>query len=615
MTVREAARQALSLLSRRDQRLLGVSMAMQMATSVLDLVGVLLIGLVGALAVTTVQSQPPPPYVEAFVSSLGLEDLSSQSLVLILAGLAAFVLLTKSIVSSYLTRRVFMFLANRQALVSARLTKELLSRPLTFVQQRSSQETAYALIGGVGAATSQILGQLVIAVTEATLLVVLAVALLFLSPWVALSSIAFFAAIAYGLQRAMGGWAARVGALAARADIASLNAVQESLGAYREITVFNRRSAYIDRIQALRWEAAKVTADTQFIGMFPKYMFEAALVIGGFVLAGALFATQDSVTAVGTLALFLAAGTRVMPSLLRLQGSALSLRGAAGAAGPTFTLAEELGNPLESPEEPEDPLELRRKIRQGNPDFKPLIELRGVSFTYPGSSTPAVKGVSLNVLPGQSFALVGRSGAGKSTLADIILGVLHPDSGSASLGGLAPDACVARWPGGIAYVPQDVLLADDTIRANVALGLPFDAIDDDLVWEALDRAHLAVHLRSQDLTLDTPIGERGIRLSGGQRQRLGIARALYTRPKLLVLDEATSALDAETELAITSALSELEGAVTKIIVAHRLSTVRQVDTVVYLESGRIVMAGSFDEVAANVPSFAKQAQLMGLVDS
>jgi ABC-type multidrug transport system fused ATPase/permease subunit len=510
-----------------------------------------------------------------------------------------------------LTRRVFTFLANRQALVSARLIKELLSRPLTLVQRRSSQETAFALINGAGAATVSILGQLTIAVTELSLLIVLAVALLFLSPWLAIGSIAFFALVAFALQRAMGGWAARIGSIQAAADIASLNAVQEAIGAYREITVADRRLLYAKRIQDLRWQAARVAADSQFIGMFPKYMFEAALVVGGFALAGVVFTVYDSVTAVGTLALFLAAATRVMPSLLRLQGGALGLRGSAGLATPTFELAADLGNPLETPEDGPDPAAIREAIRHGNPDFEPSILIQNVSVTYPDAPRPALNSVSLEARDGESIALVGRSGAGKSTLADVILGVLEPQEGVALLGGLSPTASVRRWPGGIAYVPQDIVLANGTIRDNVALGLPTAAVDDELVWEALHRAHFAAHLAERD-GLDTLIGERGVRLSGGQRQRLGIARALYTRPRLLVLDEATSALDAETEQAIGETITDLEGTVTTVVIAHRLSTVRDADQVIYLDEGRVLACGSFDEVVRKVPAFARQAELMGL---
>lgn len=615
MTVRQAIRSALHLLNARDRRLLGIAIVIQMATSLLDLIGVLLIGLVGALAVTTIQSQPPPSAVTSIADALGLGNLSDQALVAVFAGAAAAVLLTKSVVSSYLTRRVFVFLANRQALVSARLSRALLSKPITFIQRRSSQEISYALINGAGAATSVILGQLVVAATEAALLVVLGVALLFLSPLVAIGAIVFFTLVAIGLQRAMGNWAARVGGVAARADIASLNAVQEAIGAYREVTVANRRHLYVDRIQALRWQAATVTADAQFIGMFPKYMFEAAMVIGGFALAGVLFATQDSVQAVGSLALFLAAGTRVMPSLLRLQGAALSLRGASGAAGPTFELAADLDHPLESPMDPPAARAIKERIRQGNPDFVPSIELSHVYVTYPGAVEPALADVSLSIAAGQSTALVGRSGAGKSTLADVMLGILDPDHGLATVGGIAPAESLDTWPGGIAYVPQDVVLANDTIRSNVALGLPRAAIDDDLVWEALERAHFAQHLRDTREGLDTEIGEKGVRLSGGQRQRLGIARALYTRPRLLVLDEATSSLDAETEEAIAEMISGLEDDVTTVIIAHRLSTVRGADMLVYLDEGRVVHAGSFDDLLAHVPSFERQAALMGLTGS
>jgi ATP-binding cassette subfamily C protein len=177
--------------------------------------------------------------------------------------------------------------------------------------------------------------------------------------------------------------------------------------------------------------------------MFPKYMFEGALVIGGFGLAGVLFTTQDSVEAVGSLALFLAAGTRVMPSLLRFQGATLGLRGAAGAAGPTFALADELDYPLESPSDPPAALAIKERIRQGNPDFVPSIELSHVFVTYPGAVTPALADVSLSIAAGQSTALVGRSGGGKSTLADVMLGILDPDQGFATVGGIAPATVLA----------------------------------------------------------------------------------------------------------------------------------------------------------------------------
>ena len=317
--------------------------------------------------------------------------------------------------------------------------------------------------------------------------------------------------------------------------------------------------------------------------------------------------------AAGTFAVFLATATRVMPSLLRLQTAALANRGAAGAAEPTSALAEDLGYPAEGPDfEALDSAEVPRGSDDGDPRFISRIEVRDVTFTYPSADSPAVRGIDLIVEPGRSVALVGRSGAGKSTLADLILGVLQPQQGTVTVCDRNPGEAVRRWPGRVAYVPQDVMLTNDTVRANVALGLPTDLTDDDAVWDALRGADLEEYVREQPEGLDAEIGERGLRMSGGQRQRLGIARALFTRPQLLVLDEATSALDAETEQSVTRMLESLAEHVTTVIIAHRLSTIRNADQVVYMEKGVAVAKGTFSEVCARVPALQRQAQLMGL---
>lgn len=613
MSIRSAIRASLSLLDRRDRRLLIVATVVQMATSLIDLVGITLIGLVGALTIATVQEQQPPKLVTEALSAFGLDELSGAKLLGIVAGAAAILLLIKSVVSPLLMSRVFLFLARRQALVSARLVRALLSRPLTFVQERSSQETAAALLQGASAATVVVLGQTVVAASEVALLAVLATALLIVDPGVALGALVFFTIFGVGLQKVLGYRASRVGKQWLEADIASLRAVQEALGTYREITVADRRSLYVERIQGLRGIAARAAAGLQLFNMLPKYVSEAALVIGAFALASVLFATRPIPVAAGIFALFLATAVRIMPSLLRLQSAALSIRAAAGPAALTYQLAEDLGHPLEAPQGADGLRKAVWRLTQiGHSDFCPRIDVQDVTFTYPGSSEPSISGISMVVEAGQSVALVGRSGAGKSTLADIILGVLEPQAGELTVGGVAPTDAVRRWPGGIAYVPQDVMLSDDSVRANVALGLPREDVDDDLVWDALRRAHLAEHLRGNPEGLGAQIGERGLRLSGGQRQRLGIARALFTRPRLLVLDEATSALDAETELAITEMLEELEEDVTTVIIAHRLSTIRDVDTVFYLEDGAIQAQGTFDEVCHRVPALRRQAALTGL---
>ena len=194
----------------------------------------------------------------------------------------------------------------------------------------------------------------------------------------------------------------------------------------------------------------------------------------------------------------------------------------------------------------------------------------------------------------------------------MILGVLSPDQGLIKISGFSPLDSIKKWPGAISYVPQDVIISNGTIRGNVALGYPVDVATDERVYKALEIADLVGFVKSLPNGLDTEVGERGTKISGGQRQRLGIARAMFTNPSLLVLDEATSSLDGETELKVSDAIKNLGKKTTVILIAHRLSTVKDVDIVVYMADGKIEAIGKFEEVRSKVSNFDRQAQLMGL---
>jgi ABC-type multidrug transport system fused ATPase/permease subunit len=326
--------------------------------------------------------------------------------------------------------------------------------------------------------------------------------------------------------------------------------------------------------------------------------------------------TKDLTGGIAIITVFLAASSRVFPSLLRMQAGLSNIRGAQGTASVTLGLVADLKAAEETYSPPTIPPALaedfNRSVHEGFPGFEGTVSVSSVSLGYPGASELALDSVTLNIPSSQSVALVGSTGAGKSTLADVILGVLLPDSGSVLISGVQPFESVQRWPGAMAYVPQDVAVLTGSVRENVALGIPSEFIDNSLVWEALERAHLAEFLRSSRDGIETLVGENGVQLSGGQRQRLGIARALYSRPRLLVLDEATSALDSETERLITETLDSLAGDVTLIIIAHRLATVRHCDQVIYLADGRITGSGTFSEVRTQVPDFDRQAELLGL---
>jgi ABC-type multidrug transport system fused ATPase/permease subunit len=614
-TVIESVRAALSLLTRRDRRRFVLASLVSMSLGLLDLIGVALFGVVGAIAVSGLDPDSLPQPIADALDALGLGDLTASQLIGLVSAVAVVLLLVKTGLSAWLTRRMFRFLANRQADVSARLARTILSRQLLDVQRWSTSEVLYALTSGVAAAITNLLGSALIIVTELCLFAIMAVGLLIVDPVLTIVAGLYFALVVYVLQIWLGRLSARNASIQANRGMSTMTTVSEALTTYRETTVLNRREFYVDRFDRLVRESATAGAANAYYAEIPKYILEAALVVGGFALAIVQFLTKDLTAAAATVGLFLAAGFRIVPALLRLQGATIAIRSANAAARKTFELALWFGlqdGAGQRPMSREQAAAIRARIAAGHGDFEARVVMSDVSMTYPAASRPAVADASITLEPGRSLALVGSTGAGKSTLADLILGVITPDTGTVTISGVAPREAVERWPGAIAYVPQVVGLTEGSVRENVALGLPDEAIDDDLVWEALERAHLAVFLRGTREGLDTVIGERGVRLSGGQRQRLGIARALYTKPRLLVLDEATSALDAETEQAITATLTALEGEVTTITIAHRLATIRFADQVLFLRAGIIEARGTFDEVRASTPDFDRQAQLLGL---
>jgi ABC-type multidrug transport system fused ATPase/permease subunit len=244
--------------------------------------------------------------------------------------------------------------------------------------------------------------------------------------------------------------------------------------------------------------------------------------------------------------------------------------------------------------------------------FNGEVRITNLTVKYQNSAENAIENISLDIVEGTLVALVGPSGAGKTTAIDVLLGILDPSAGSVSISGLTPLSAISKWPGAVSYVPQDILRTSGTIRENVALGFPLEVASDELVMNALRIAHLDKFVSDLPNGMDTQVGELGTKISGGQRQRLGIARAMFTCPHLLVLDEATSALDGETEAGISAAIRELRGSATVVVIAHRLSTVQNADVVVYLSGGNVIATGTFNDVRNSVADFDRQAKLMGL---
>jgi ABC-type multidrug transport system fused ATPase/permease subunit len=467
------------------------------------------------------------------------------------------------------------------------------------------QQTLYSVTSGVDSIAMGVLGTTVVLISDISLLVILAMGLFIVDPVVALSTFIVFASIAYFLYRLMQVRAVRLGEEQRFLLIESSEKILEVLNSYREIVVRNRRSFYARELGSIRYKLADVVAERAFMPNISKYVIEVTVVIGSLAIAALQFAVNDAARAFAVLAVFMAASTRISPAILRLQQGAVSIKSSIGSAGPTLDLIEELKT-LNFDSEKVDHLNFEHI------GFTGEINLENITLTYPTKRTPAVKGISLRIKPGQVVSFVGPSGAGKTTIIDVILGVLEPDSGIVHMQGLSPLDAIKLWPGAIGYVPQDVMISNGTIRQNVCLGYSSSDVDERDVWQALEVAQMAEFVKELPEGLDTPVGDRGTKLSGGQRQRLGIARAMFTKPKLLVLDEATSSLDGTTEASISEAVHNLKGGVTIVMIAHRLSTVKESDVIHYLAKGKLEMSGTFDELRRNIPEFDKQAQLMGM---
>lgn len=377
----------------------------------------------------------------------------------------------------------------------------------------------------------------------------------------------------------------------------------EMVDALKELSLRGKLGQVADVVTRNRTIAVRARANISFLGIIPLYAFEAALV-GGFILVGiAGFITGGASGALASVALFAATGFRLIPAINGLQSSIVQGNASSPAARDVIDDLNRLSHTETDDSE--------RKDIEVLPSQPKNISLSQVSFTYHSSHEEVLKGLDLDIPLGSSLGIVGPSGAGKSTLIDLLLGLSIPTGGSITIDGVALKDVIHAWRDRVGYVPQRVALFDGSIAQNVALTWDQD-FDRNRVIEALERAQLGSLVRSRDGGIDAKIGERGFSLSGGQQQRLGIARALYSEPLVLVLDEATSSLDTKTEDDVTQAIRALRGEVTLISVAHRLSTIKDYDQVCYLEGGTIIGKGSFSDLAYSLPAFGEQVALAGL---
>ena len=600
-----ALKSILFIFSRGDKQKIFLVVLIQILLSILDLIGVAIFGVIGAITVYGIQSKATGIRVSKVLEFFNLETLPFQRQVAILGLFAVLIFVIKTMTSIYLTRKTLLFLARRGALVASNLINSLFSKSIIEINKYTHQELIYVITAGIDVMMARVIGTAIILLSDLSLLIVLFVGLLLVNFSTSISILLVFLLLITITNKFLKSKAFQLGSNEALYGVKSNEKISEMLNTYRESVVKGRRKYYINYIRDLRYKLAEVTAKRMFLPNLNKYIMETTVILGALFIAGIQFALNDASHAIANLAIFLAAITRIAPAVLRIQQGMLSINSGLGTAKRTLEIIEKssLGESQQSANKLPD------FIYEG---FTGSVNINNLDFNYGPESKFNLTKINFNISPGQHLAISGSSGAGKTTLVDIILGVLDPTSGSINISNTDPLNAFLRWPGATAYVPQDIVIVDGTIWQNVALGFDVDPKHEPYIWEALKLSHLDIYIKNLPEGLLTKVGERGHKLSGGQRQRLGIARALFTKPKLLVLDEATSALDGETEADIAEAIKSLKGTTTVLLIAHRLSSVRSADKIIFMENGKISASGTFNEVRKIAPDFDKQANLMGL---
>jgi ABC-type multidrug transport system fused ATPase/permease subunit len=382
--------------------------------------------------------------------------------------------------------------------------------------------------------------------------------------------------------------------------------IRELVDAHREILVLKRETYFRTKLSNERKKAAELSSDVNFLVTIPRQVLEFSVILSAVAVGLVDYLQHGNSESLGAIGLFLATGSRIAPSVLSLQGAIGAMK---QAIGESHTLRTSLGaQQLAFPLTADSSTDVHHLVE--NLMHQPVsLEIHNLRVQYAGEEIDALSDISFSVTKGAKVAIVGPSGAGKSTLVDAILGIITPKSGGVLLDGLTPSEFINSHKGSVAYVPQAPTIIRGTILENIVFGLPAEVVTTAAIQEALAKSQLNSYIESLPLGLSTMVGESGATLSGGQRQRLGIARALLTRPGLLILDEPTSALDSQTEDSLTQMLATLNGKTTIIIIAHRLSTISDADMVIAIEFGRLVGKGSLQQLSAEFPHLIDASQL------
>ena len=471
----------------------------------------------------------------------------------------------------------FTFIYNNQLRLSGRLIDCYLKKPYTYHLDKNSAEMIRSIMLDAERFFQMLLTMFSV-FSEVMVSALLCIYLLIVDWMITVSVVVILLAFSGLYLLLFHGRTKRNGKISQFNDGKMHQAINQALGAVKDIKILHREKYFVNAFTKRGAKKYTAVRNNEILGMIPAYLIE-TVCVGAIllVLVVKLYSGQDLNDMIPQLAAFAMAAFKLLPSVGKVDNYLNHIVFLKPSADLIYRDIKDT----------EDMLHVMPADEGSDVPCADSIRIENVSYRYPNSERDVLCDVNFTIPDGTSIGLIGSSGAGKTTIADIILGILTPTKGSVMYGDMNVHEHPLKWSRKLAYIPQAIFLADESIRCNVAFGIEEDEIDDDKVWQALAEAQLDDFVRSLPEGLDTMVGERGVRLSGGQRQRIGIARALYGDPGVLVLDEATAALDSDTETAVMEAIDRLQGRKTLIIIAHRLTTIRNCKIIFKVEDGHI----------------------------
>lgn len=602
--IREDVRQMRVVLSIVPWRMRWQIVTLLVATVIVSLMDMFAVAMMLPLTQMLTSGGTVPPLVQRYVAPV----LGTENRDVLLIGIAV------AVAAAFLVKNVALILIRWWSLgvtirASTQAQAEMLALYLAAdysAQRRRSRPVMLQTITGSvpGAFGSVLLGYISVAV-DALTIVMLFATLVVLAPLASVLALVLFGGVALLIARVLKPASIRFGLRSLDLSTESWSHLNPAIEGFREARIFRREPLFIDGFTANRAAFARTSRSQAILGELPKYVFEVVLILGIIGVAFVLFATSPESTAFGLLAVFAAASLRLVPALNRVVATLNGIRG----GRPALEIATREIQELQADARRFTPADLRAESPRP-PDED--IEVRDVGYRYPDGDQDVLTDVTVTIPRGTTVALVGSSGAGKSTFADLLSGLAVPTTGTITVGDMDIATEGRRWLQDVAVVSQRVYLWDATVRDLITFGEPIDTVDGRHLLDVVHRARLDELVADLPEGLDSRVGDSGVRLSGGQAQRLGIARALYARPRVLILDEATSSLDNQTEFEITETIEELRGEMTVLVIAHRLSTVKNADEILFFSQGRLAARGTMAHLRTENAEFARLVELGSL---